>query len=355
MLLVSILLGGLMVGTLVATAGAAAPPGWPPNLRIAGSTTVQPIAELADAPFEALWPGTVVTVAAGGSGFGITEVRADRLDIGMSSRTQTAAEKADLNEYIIARDAVAVIVRAGTEMAWLTNITRAELKTIYEAGAGIATLRWVNVRAGWPDALVVPRARIIGSGTRDAFNTLSGIIPASEVATITATGLARLDHNKGVVADIAAANFQIGYVGLGYIGAPGIRAVKIDGVMPSIATVRDGTYPMSRNLYLLTLRVDPTPNARADDFINYMFSAPGQAHVTAAGFVSVPVVVPMIADFDVNKDGTVSVVDIAPLIANWGTTSTHRGWIRADVNNDGTVSVVDIAPLIANWGRGAPW
>ena len=195
------------------------------------------------------------------------------------------------------------------------------------------------------DHLVVPRARNIGSGTRVDFHEFVGIDPAKEEATITATGLPRLEHNAYVVEAIKANDYQIGYIAAGYI-EPGLKVLTVDGF--------DRThpdYPMGRLLYMLTLC-----NARADDFINYMFTADGQAHVVAAGFGAVDTVVPMIPDWDVNKDGTVNTIDVVgPIRANWGESSTHKGWIRADVNNDGTVNTIDVVgPIRANWGWTAP-
>ncbi len=334
-------------------------------VRIEGSTTVKEIADLAEEPFEGIWTGTVVGVAGGGSSAGISKILEDQIDIGMASKELTTEQAELLNAYVIARDAVCVIVRDTDAMAFLDDITIAQINYIYEKGADIVNLKWSEIpgaEADWPDELVVPRARIIGSGTRDSFHDLAGIDDDLDVITIDALKAAdplliRLPGNDEMVAAIKANDFHIGYVGLGFIGEPGIRALKVEGVMPSPATVLDGTYSLSRSLYLLTRKSDPTPNARADDLINYMFSADGQAHVTAAGFVPVPVVDPMIADFDVNKDGTVNAGDIAAHIyANWGkTNAVHKGWIRADVNNDGTVNARDVLPVYANWGETPPW
>ena len=125
--------------------------------------------------------------------------------------------------------------------------------------------------------------------------------------------------------------------------------------MPSVATVQDGTYPMSRDLYMLTLAEGAESNARADDFINYMFTADGQAHVAAAGFVSVPIPAdPPIRDYDVNKDNEVSVADVMPIMGHWDETSGHHGWIRADVNKDGKVSVADVTPIMWHWDETWP-
>lgn len=355
-------LAALVVCALLASAGAAlasSPPAWwPPTLRIEGSTTVDPIVDVAEEPFEGIWTNTEVAVDATGSGAGIRRLQKDEIDIAMASRLpktddEREAGPHDLDIYLIGRDAVCIIVRDVPEMAFLTDITGAQLKKIYEGDI----TRWNEGGLGGPDEPIEPRARIINSGTRDSFHELveyatapDEIDPAKEVATIDTP---RLEHNECMVAAIAANTFHIGYVGLGFIGEEGIRAVPVKGVMPSPETVEDGTYPMSRSLYLITLKDDPTPNARADDFINYMFTADGQAHVEAEGFVPVPIPAdPPIRDYDVNKDNKVSMPDITPIIVHWGETNVP-GWIRADINNDGKVTMPDITPIIVHWG--ASW
>ena len=98
-------------------------------------------------------------------------------------------------------------------------------------------------------------------------------------------------------------------------------------------------------------RIDNTALVRGDDFVNYMLSAAGQAHVAAAGFSPVPVPASRpIPDFDANLDGAVGLADIGNLIGRWGQTSSCPGWIRADVNNDGAVGLGDIGRVTAKWG-----
>ena len=384
-------LSTLVICALVISAGAAfasGPAGWPPLLDIEGSTTVDPICAAADGPFEALWPGTVVEVLGTGTGVGIEALQRDEIDIAMASRLPDHDDAAEvkphpLNVYLIAKDALSPIVSDATATklsggADTFTIDGTELRWIWERGAAITTTTWRMVDEldgvnDWDDAYdenyVVPIARIIDSGTRDAFHDLveyagapDEICPTLEEATITATGLDRHEHNDGVVSAVAAADFRIGYVGLGFIGKPGIQALKVAdvhtapvGVMPSEATVLDGTYPMSRSLYLITLcpAVDPTPNARAFDFINYMLTEAGQAHVTAEGFVAIPVPVdPPIRDYDVNIDNKVDMLDLDPIFAHWGHTNpAHHGWIRADVDNNGDVSMLDLDPIFGQWGK----
>ncbi|MCL0073959.1 substrate-binding domain-containing protein, partial [Dehalococcoidia bacterium] len=356
-------LAALVVCTLLASAGAAlasGPDWWPPTLRIEGSTTVDPIVLAAEKPFEGIWTNTMVTVDAPGTGAGIRRLQKDESDIAMASRLPRTddpqeAGPHDLDIYLIGRDALAVIVRDVPEMAFLTDITGAQLKKIYEGDI----TRWNQGGLGGPDEPIEPRARIINSGTRDSFHELveyagapDEIDPGKEEATIDTP---RLLHNDCMVAAIAANTFHIGYVGLGFIGEPGIRAVPVKGVMPSPETVKDGTYPMSRSLYLITLKDDPTPNARADDFINYMFTAEGQAHVAAEGFVPIPIPAdPVIRDYDVNKDNKVTMADLVAVFPHWDESNVdHHGWVRADVNNDGEVKMADLMALFPHWG--ASW
>ena len=95
----------------------------------------------------------------------------------------------------IAKDSFVIGVRNSPAMAWLTGLTKANLKQIYDAQAAISTLRWVDLvppPAGATTDLIVPRARITGSGSQPDFISQLGVTAASEDATIVATGLPRL-------------------------------------------------------------------------------------------------------------------------------------------------------------------
>jgi len=118
-----------------------------------------------------------------------------------------------------------------------------------------------------------------------------------------------------------------------------------------------------RSLYLavrkFTVASRTTPDDSAlvigDDFVNYMLTAAGQAHVAAANFGRYTPVgaaaSPPIPDYDISLDGVVALGDIGEVTGHWAETSPCVGWIRGDANNDGTVALGDIGIVTGKWGQ----
>ena len=351
-------------------------------IRATGSTTVNPIAQASEAPFEALYPDTDLQVnGTQGSGVGQQNIFDNVTEIGMSSSTVSAANTCngtyspgppatcsgtwrpfglnDIDDWIIARDAISIIVDDDANMTWLTNITVAQLLAIYQEGANITTTYWDSVIPGAPHRLIYPRARITSSGTRTSFCTLiachqSGTNPDGsnnydlEQATITATGSPRLTENQDMVNAVHGCQDCIGYVGLGYTTEPGIRVVPVAGITPSVETVQNGTYPLSRVLHMLTLKpsVDPDYTPRIQDYINFMFSKAGQQIVENAGFVSIA------PNWDVNVDHAGNISDVVSIGLHWGQSGAPR-WIREDANSDGGCNISDVVLVGLHWN--ATW
>ncbi len=93
---------------------------------------------------------------------------------------------------------------------------------------------------------MVGRARITESGTRASFLELLGISETLEEAMVAASGQPRLDGNPEMAAAIAANTYQIGYVGLGFTGEPGLRVVPVDGgsgCVPGTFETVENDYP----------------------------------------------------------------------------------------------------------------
>jgi len=89
--------------------------------------------------------------------------------------------------------------------------------------------------------------------------------------------------NGAVKATVAGNENAIGYIGLGYVDSS-VKAIKIDGVLPSSATVKSGTYPISRALYMYT---KGSPSGLAKDFIDFILSEEGQKIVEEKGFIKI--------------------------------------------------------------------
>lgn len=121
-----------------------------------------------------------------------------------------------------------------------------------------------------------------GSGTRSAFVELFGILDDEDVDQ-TSTSIAETNSTSVMMQTVAGDEYAIGYISLGSLDDT-VKAVSIDGVAPSIETVADGSYAISRPFNIVT--TDELSDA-AQDFVNFIMSADGQAVVTENGQISV--------------------------------------------------------------------
>lgn len=240
------------------------------RLSVTGSTTILPIAEVAADEFMAAHPGTRVLVSGVGSSAGIESVSNGTCDIGTSSRELAPTElKLGLVDTKIARDAIAVIVNPSNPVASLTTSQVADIFTG-------KTTNWDEV--GGPDLAIGLVNRDEASGTRDAFSklVLKGADFDPTAAVLPGTGQVR-----SVVAQSPSA---IGYISLGFVDKS-VKALTIDGIVPSEQTVKNGTYPISRVLHFFT-KGQPTGLAKA--YIDFVLSATFQDGVVRdAGFLPI--------------------------------------------------------------------
>ena len=220
------------------------------------------------------------------------------------------------------------------------GLTVAHLTQIYNAGAAISNLHWDELLptiAGAPHRLIVPRARITGSGSQPDFIKQISVPAANEDATIVATGLPREVEALQMADDAVNNQDQIVYTSLSQVSNhSGMLVVALNGLIPAVANI--STYALPRTLFIATndkatvARIDNSQQVRADDWINYFRSAAGDAVIANEGYITIPPAsVPPVPDWDVNLDGNTSLGDLGAISNHWGLTSTCKGWVRADV------------------------
>lgn len=126
-----------------------------------------------------------------------------------------------------------------------------------------------------------------GSGTRSAFIELFGIEQEDangETVDMTTTS-AEITNNTSVMMTSVAGNpSAIGYISLGSLDETQVKALNIDGVAATVENINNGTYPVSRPFNIAT---GDTVSDVAQDFINFILSAEGQAVVVEEGYISV--------------------------------------------------------------------
>jgi len=272
------------VTTLIATQGAAAntPQAIQANagsktLKVSGSTTVLPIAQNAADAFMTANPGTNIQVSGGGSGVGVQQIGDKLVDIGMSSRDLTKDELAKYKDFVVtpvSLDGIAVIVNPANNP--VNSLTIAQVRDIY---SGKIT-NWKDV--GGKEMAIVVIGRDSASGTRTFF-TDTVMNKTNYVKT-----QFEKNSNGAIQQSVAQTPGAIGYVGLGYID-PTVKALKISVngtlVEPSVKTVIDKSYPISRSLLMIT---NGQPIGLEKDYIDYILSPEGQILVTKEGFVPLP-------------------------------------------------------------------
>ncbi|MFW0859495.1 MAG: phosphate ABC transporter substrate-binding protein [Dehalococcoidia bacterium] len=239
------------------------------TLVIAGSTSVAPIAEELARAFEAKHPEVRIDVHSTGSSAGIKAAGDGTAGIGMSSRYLRDAEKGlGLREVIIARDAIVAIVHPANPVI---DLTTEQLRQIY---AGEIT-NWREV--GGRDAPIMVITREEGSGTRGAFEDMVMDDVPIFPGAITMVGAG------GVKAALVGAEHGIAYISLWGVDKT-VKALKIDGVMPTAESVLAGKFEIARPYLFLTLG-EPDELERA--FIDFVMSKAGQDIIEKAGLVPV--------------------------------------------------------------------
>lgn len=237
-----------------------------------GSTTVAPIAEGVCETMMDENDGLTISYEGVGSSSGMKGVLAGTFTLGGASRDLKQSElDAGLVPVVIAKDGISVVVNGNVTIA---NLSIQQLADIYSGKIS----NWSQV--GGADATIVVCNRDESSGTRGAFQE----IVLGKTAYRNDAQICK--ENGDVAQTVASTPNSIGYVGLGFVETvvnSGGKALMIDGVSPSVETVIDGTYKVSRGLNVATIG---TATGLEKAFIDYCLSPRGQAIVEDAGFIA---------------------------------------------------------------------
>ena len=235
-----------------------------------GSTSMEKVIGALSESFMAANGGVTVNYNPTGSGSGITAVQEGTCDIGLSSRALKDEEKvAGLKETVLAYDGIAIIVHPDNPVSDLT------LEQIAKLYTGEIT-NWKDV--GGNDAEVVLIGREAASGTRDGFESITGTKDKCQYRQeLTSTG--------DVITAVSQNPDAIGYASLASI-KDSVKALNVDGVTPSEATVKDGSYKVQRPFVLVTMEgKELSPAAQA--FFDYAISSDAASIIAKAGAVAV--------------------------------------------------------------------
>lgn len=247
------------------------------RLVIKGSDTLgaKLVPQLAE-EFKAQNPGTTFDIAAEGSTTGISAIIDGTAQIGMSSRevkpAEIAAAKAkgvEMKPVTVAYDGLAVIANNGNP---IKNLTKKQVEQIFTG----EVQDW-SALGGTPGKISI-YTRNTSSGTYSDFKELAmkkrDYAPSSQ----------KMAGNEQIAAEVGKNANGIGYVGLAYMKAAGIKVVPIDGATPSAEAVQGQTYPYARPTFYYT---NGDAAGIVKSFVDFTLSAAGQKIATEVGFVPV--------------------------------------------------------------------
>src|SRR5437868_5245021 len=247
------------------------------TLVIKGSDTLgaKLVPQLAE-EFKAQHPGTTFNIAAEGSTTGIAAIIDGTAQIGMASRPtkpeEFAAAKAkgvNFKETIVAYDGIAVIVNAANPIKGLTK------KQVEQIFTGDVT-DWSAV--GGSGGKISIYTRNTSSGTYSDFKELA--MKKRDYAG----GSQKMAGNEQIAAEVGKNPNGVGYVGLAYVKAGGVKVASVDGVVPSVKSVQDHSYAYWRPTFYYT---NGEPSGLAKQFLDYTIGSAGQKIVAQVGFVPI--------------------------------------------------------------------
>jgi len=235
---------------------------------VAGSTSVQPYAEILAEEYAHLHPESVIDVQGGGSSAGITAVESGTADIGMSSRNLKEAEQ-HLWSVEITKDGLAIIVNPDNPVR---NLTLEQLRGVYAADI----VNWGQL--GGPNTKIHIITREEGSGTRSAFEDM--VMDGQRISP----GAIVQDSNGAVRQLVADDRYSIGFISLGLVsvGQRPVEALHIDGIEASRENIINGSYKLFRP-FLFVSKDEPIGPIK--EFIDFIRSPDGKRILSDEGLI----------------------------------------------------------------------
>lgn len=239
--------------------------------------------------YQRLQPDIRISVTGGGSGTGFAALMTNTVDIANASRAikpEEVKEAATKNfkpiEFTVARDAIGVIVHPSNP---INHLTIDQISKIYK---GIIN-NWSEV--GGENRPIVRLSRESNSGTHVYFLETVIRLGDSKNKSLFSEDTLLLPSSEGIIAEVQDNPNAIGYDGLGYITKDVkliavAKEAKSEYVLPSVKSVNDNSYPISRDLYMYT---HGDPSGAVKNYLDWIHGAEAQKIVLDSGFVPIKV------------------------------------------------------------------
>jgi phosphate transport system substrate-binding protein len=237
------------------------------GITVAGSTSVEPFAELLAEEYMSHNPASRIYVQGGGSTAGIEAAMSHAANIGMSSRSLLPKES-NLFTLMIAKDAIAVIVNPKNP---IEDLSMDQVRSVFSG----KVRNWKELR-GLPRPIVLVN-REEGSGTRESFQKF-----VMEKEEISLDSL--VQNTNGAIRQVVSNDLNaIGYLSLGLVNDQ-VKALKVSGIEPDLTHIENGKYALVRP-FLFVLDGEPTGEAKA--FLEFVLSPTAQKLLAKEGLVPV--------------------------------------------------------------------
>ena len=292
------LLSVLALAALLAACGGGSTPGEgsgtqtpqagsPETIVNIGSDTMVNLALAWAEAYQDEHPAVSISVTGGGSGTGLAALVNGTTDLANASRAISAQERSNAEangvtpvEFVVARDAIAIIVHPDNPVS---ELSLPVLSAMYQG----QITNWAEV--GGEDRPIVLLSRETNSGTHVYFLENVLRLGQDDNPALFSTKTLLLPSSEGITTEVRRNPNAIGYDGLGYV-TDDVKTVAVAAeeggvyVQPSIAAVNDQTYPIARDLYMYTAG---EPEGAVASYLDWVYGPESQAIVAELGFVPV--------------------------------------------------------------------
>jgi phosphate transport system substrate-binding protein len=226
------------------------------RIDIAGSTSVQPLAEILDNTYSKNHSDLLINVQGGGSGMGIRSIQQKITNIGMSSEHLTKEDEKGVTELKLGDEGIVVCVNNKNKVS---NLTSQQIKDIFSGKIS----NWKDVGGDNSEIHVITRED--GSGTRTEFESI-----LMENERIKKDAIVQSSTNA-IEQSVTNDENAIGYISYATI-TDNVKDLIIDGVKISDKTISDGSYKLKRPYIFL---IHDNENEYVKNFLNWVFSSEG--------------------------------------------------------------------------------